>query len=273
MEVVEPPLELEAVVRAEPEHLRNCVGAVDPVQEGVHQACVVVQIRRDLEVAERGVPLGHGLEEVPDHLQPFRVLLGPQDAEDLLQHVHAKSSVLAVQHETHDAVRREDVPQTAQAPVRVRQVMEDPCRDDQIERLSEVFDILDWQLPELQIGKDVLLLQKPLVVQRRLGDIDTDDMGVGIREGVVRRLVGSATGDGDLEGRRLDVPRPELSTEQGGVAALEYPLVDGGAEIRERRGVGPALVLRFYGLACVSHLLVGAAYRISNWKWPHVAIC
>ena len=38
-------------LRAEPEHLRNCVGAVDPVQEGVHQACVVVQIRRDLEVA------------------------------------------------------------------------------------------------------------------------------------------------------------------------------------------------------------------------------
>ena len=34
------------------------------MQEGVHQACVVVQIRRDLEVAERGVPLGHGLEEV-----------------------------------------------------------------------------------------------------------------------------------------------------------------------------------------------------------------
>src|SRR3954466_5183915 len=99
--------------------------------------------------------------------------------------------------------------------------MEHTGRDHEVERPLELPSLLEGHLPKLEIAEPVQLLEKTLMGERRLRDVDADDMAVGIRERVVRGLARPATGNEDLQLGRLDVPGPELAPEKGGIGEVE----------------------------------------------------
>ena len=76
------------------------------------------------------------------------VLIGSTDADpsaELLQHIDARASVRRIHHEMHCAVRLEDVAQSCEPGIRVREMMENSGADDLIEARLQIVCTLDGQ--------------------------------------------------------------------------------------------------------------------------------
>ena len=107
-----------------------------------------------------GCPGGNALEGSDEIANS--VIVG-DDAEapaELLQHVDAGPSVWRVHHEVHDPAGREHVAQSAEAPVRIREVVEHAGADDLIEGLAQIAHrALERELVNLEVVEPVLSLE------------------------------------------------------------------------------------------------------------------
>ena len=224
VEVVEPCLELEAVIPGERQDPGHGVGMVERVQEGVDQARVVAQVGRQPHVRAQVVPGRHVVEDNPFHqLDPFGVLPQPEDAEHLLHHVDAQPRVAAVDHDAHGPVRPEHVAQAAQAGVWVRQVVQHARADDQVEGPPERGRVVKAHAEEVEVIQAVLLLEVGLVTQRGIGQVEADDPAVAVVERIAGGLVGPTAGDEDLEVVGLGLPRPSFRRKSEGSLRSQKP--------------------------------------------------
>ncbi len=118
--------------------------------------------------------------------------------ERLLKHLDTDAAVLRVEHDGQNPI----IPQTSgkclRAFFRAGKVVDDPSGDDQIEFPFKLFCFLDRKEPQFEIGEGVLLLEKAMVVQRWLADVDRHHACMGVGKCKHCRLVGSAPCNEDI---------------------------------------------------------------------------
>ena len=194
------------------------------MQEGVHQSGIKFQIGGRGDVRHHGVFLGQGGQRLPHHQDGGVVLAQPQLPEHALQHLDADAAVFGVQHQRHHTLGPQTGRQGLQACFWFRQVVQDAGGDDQIEVAVEARDRFDRQSMQLQVLQPVAILELLLMLQRRLTDVDGDDVGLGVRVGEHRSLIGAAARDQDIQLWSGLPVRPEQPLSMAGIEPLPVVL-------------------------------------------------
>ncbi len=127
----------------------------------------------------------------------------------------------------HGALRTKDVAQGPKTEIGIGQVVEHAGRDDAVERASELADVLDRDLMELEILQVVFPLELARMAQARLADVDARDACIGIAQRVPGRLRRSAAGHENLLLTPEGLQRPRQVEERAATirVAVQVPVL------------------------------------------------
>jgi hypothetical protein len=239
--LLDPTREGEAGGVEEIEDLRDGVGAVLWMKEGVSERGFVAEVG---SLAEEAFERMAGWEEAEGGDEVANAFVGSADAEavgEVLEHVNAGASVGSVKHEVHGSVGFEDGAEGAEPGVRVAEMMEDSSRDDLIEGGVQFVDAIDGELVDLEVGEVVFALEIFGVADAGCTEVDGGDVCGGPSEGVLCSLRGSAAGDEDGEGVAIRKGGP-VEMKVGATALEVLPMGSVGVEVFDGRRVRITIV-------------------------------
>jgi hypothetical protein len=149
--LLEPAAEGHAAAAEPGVQIRDAVRTIQRVQQ---------RIRHRIRPAEVLAPAQHAADRVVGRQRFERgaefpqVRFGGGDAEHaavLLHHVDAGTAVRRVDHQVHGALRAKHIAERTQTDIGIREVMQHPGAHNLIERAPEGLDVLDRELPDVEI--------------------------------------------------------------------------------------------------------------------------
>ena len=236
-------LEGEAAIADEVEQLRDGVGAILRIEEGVDQRCVVLQFGGDFGVAMDEVALRQGGENLSREGDAGFICFHVHAPQRILDHVDAGAARGGVDHADEDAIGREHIGEGAQAFAGVAHVVQHAGGDDEVEVAAELVGVAQVAAIEAEVGEAVAVLQEAFVGEAGFRQVDAGHLALAVGVGEHGGLHRAAAGDEDAELFAGAAFGPERSGIQGGIAHLDIAAIQHRLDVAERGRIRPRLVL------------------------------
>ena len=116
------------------------------MQKGVYQTRIELQIGGIRQIAAQWMSIGQQGNGFLHREQISRRLLEANLPENRLHQLHADAPIVGIKHDRSHAIGTEALAQRSHSDGRIRQVMQNACRNDQVVLTGKRLDRLDGQL-------------------------------------------------------------------------------------------------------------------------------
>ncbi len=141
----------------------------------------------------------------------------------------------------HGSVRTQDIAKSAEAEIRIRQMVQHSRADDLIELTIEIAHVLDSETMQVEVLETIFVSQIACVAEAGFADIDCSNAGLRLAESVASRLGCAAARHENflMRGRRRG---REHQMEHRAAAKRVFVKLAMLVEAVDRSGIGEAFV-------------------------------